>query len=86
VSESGVPNYEATIWLGVLAPKGTSSAVVSRLNEAITKITSQPDVQQNWAKQGATAMVMSPAAFDKYLHEDIDKWAKLIKSANIKPE
>ena len=86
VHESGVPNYEATIWLGVLAPKGTPAAVVTRLNEAITRITSQPDVQQAWAKQGAIAMVMNPAAFDKYVHEDVDKWARLIKSANIKSD
>jgi tripartite-type tricarboxylate transporter receptor subunit TctC len=86
VSEAGVPNYEATIWLGLLAPKGTPKPIIDKLNEAISKITSQPDVQQNWAKQGATAMVMSPTAFDKYVHEDIEKWAKLIKSANIKPE
>ena len=86
VSESGVPNYEATIWLGVMAPKGTPPAVVNRLNEAISKITSQPDVQQNWSRQGATAMVMGPQEFDKYVHEDIAKWAKVIQSANIKPE
>jgi tripartite-type tricarboxylate transporter receptor subunit TctC len=86
VHESGVPNYEATIWLGVLAPKGTPAAVVTRLNEAITKITSQPDVQQGWAKQGAIAMVMNPTAFDKYMHDDIEKWARLIKSANIKSD
>ena len=86
VHESGVPNYEATIWLGVLAPKGTPAAVVTRLNEAITRITSQADVQQAWAKQGAIAMVMNPAAFDKYVHEDVDKWARLIKSANIKSD
>jgi tripartite-type tricarboxylate transporter receptor subunit TctC len=86
VHESGIPNYEATIWLGVLAPKGTPPAVVSRLNEAITKITSQPEVQQGWARQGATAMVMNPTAFEKYLQDDIAKWEKLIKSANIKPE
>jgi tripartite-type tricarboxylate transporter receptor subunit TctC len=86
VHESGVPNYEATIWLGVLAPKGTPAPVVARLNEAITKITSQADVQQGWAKQGAIAMVMNPAAFDKYVQEDVEKWARLIKSANIKSD
>jgi tripartite-type tricarboxylate transporter receptor subunit TctC len=86
VHESGIPNYEATIWLGVLAPKGTPPAVVNRLNEAITRITSQADVQQGWARQGATALVMSPQAFDKYLQEDIQKWAKLIRSANIKAD
>lgn len=86
VHESGLPNYEATIWLGVLAPKGTPPAVVTRLNEAISKITSQPDVQQGWTRQGATAMVMNPQAFDKYLQDDIQKWSRLIKSANIKAD
>jgi len=86
IDESGVPGYEATIWLGLLAPKGTPAAVVTRLNEAVSRIASQPDVQQAWAQQGATAMVMDPAAFDKYLQDDIAKWAKLIRSANIKAD
>lgn len=86
VHESGVPNYEATIWLGLLAPKGTPPAVVNRLNEAVSRIVGQADVQQAWTKQGATAMVMNPQAFDKYLQDDIEKWAKVIKAANIKAE
>jgi tripartite-type tricarboxylate transporter receptor subunit TctC len=86
VHESGIPNYEATIWLGLLAPKGTPTAVVNRLNEAVTKIVSQPDVQQGWAKQGATAMIMNPQVFDKYLQDDIQKWAKLIQAAHIKAD
>jgi tripartite-type tricarboxylate transporter receptor subunit TctC len=86
VHESGVPNYEATIWLGLMAPKGTPPAVVSRLNEAVTRITSQPEVQQAWARQGATALVMNAAAFDKYLQDDIQKWNKVIRSANIKAD
>jgi tripartite-type tricarboxylate transporter receptor subunit TctC len=86
VSEAGVPKYEATIWLGLLAPKGTPPSVVNRLNEAVTKITSQPQVQQDWSRQGATAMVMSPAAFEKYMQDDIAKWARVIRTANIKPE
>lgn len=83
VDESGVPGYEATIWLGLLAPKGTPPAIVNRLNEAISKIVSQPDVQQAWAKQGATAMVMNPQEFDKYVRGDVQKWAKVIKTAHI---
>jgi tripartite-type tricarboxylate transporter receptor subunit TctC len=86
VHESGLPDYEATIWLGVLAPKGTPAAVVNRLNDAITRITSQPDVQQGWTRQGATAMVMNPQAFDKYVHDDIQKWARLIQAAGITAE
>jgi tripartite-type tricarboxylate transporter receptor subunit TctC len=86
VHESGVPNYEATIWLGLMAPKGTPRAVVERLNEAVSKIAGQADVRQQWARQGATPLMMTPAVFDKYIQDDIAKWAKVIKSANIKAE
>jgi tripartite-type tricarboxylate transporter receptor subunit TctC len=86
VSEAGVPGYEATIWLGIMAPKGTPKAIVDKLNEAMSKIASQPDVKQQWAKQGATPMLMNPEVFDKYLREDVAKWARVIKSAGIKPD
>jgi tripartite-type tricarboxylate transporter receptor subunit TctC len=86
VHESGVPNYEATIWLGLMAPKGTPRAIIDRLNEAVSKIASQPEVRQQWGRQGATPMVMTPAAFDKYIQDDIAKWARVIQSANIKAE
>jgi tripartite-type tricarboxylate transporter receptor subunit TctC len=86
LSESGVPGYEATIWLGLMAPKGTPKAVVDKLNEAVSKISSQADVRQIWAKQGAVPMVMTPEAFEKYAREDVAKWAKVIKSAGIKAD
>ena len=54
--------------------------------EAVSKIASQPDVRQAWGKQGATPMVMTPAAFEKYINDDIAKWSRVIKSANIKAE
>ena len=84
VAEAGVPGYEATIWLGVMAPKGTPKAIVDKLNEAISQIVAQGDVKQAWSKQGAVPLLMNPAQFDKYLNEDIAKWAQVIKSANIK--
>ena len=84
VSEAGVPGYEATIWLGVMAPKSTPKAIVDKLNEAISQIVGQAEIKQTWGKQGAVPMVMNPAQFDKYLNEDIAKWAHVIKSANIK--
>ncbi|GAB2597897.1 tripartite tricarboxylate transporter substrate binding protein [Ramlibacter solisilvae] len=86
VHESGVPNYEATIWLGLLAPKGTPRPVVDKLNETVSRIASQPEVQQQWSRQGATAMVMNPAQFDKYIQDDIAKWARVIRAANIKAD
>ena len=84
VNEAGVPGYEATIWLGVMAPKGTPKAVVDTLNAAISKIASQADVKQTWSKQGAVPLVMNPTQFEKYLNDDIAKWTNVIKSAGIK--
>ena len=81
--EAGVPGYEATIWLGLMAPRGTPKAVVDKLNDAVSKIAGQPEIKQLWGKQGATPMVMSPEAFDKYMREDIAKWAGVIKTAHI---
>ena len=84
LNEAGVPGYEATIWLGLMAPKGTPKAIVDKLNETVSKIASQADVKQQWAKQGAVPIVLNPTQFDKYLQDDIAKWAGVIKSANIK--
>ena len=84
VSESGVPGYEATIWVGLMAPKGTPKAVIDKLNEALNAALRQPELKQQWSRQGATPMVMSPSAFDKFLQDDIAKWSTVIKSAGIK--
>jgi len=84
VSEAGVPGYEATIWLGVMAPAGTPRPVVDRLNAEISRITGSAEVKDAWAKQGATALSMTPEQFGQYLREDIAKWAKVIAQAGIK--
>src|SRR5438067_783601 len=76
IAEAGVPGYEATIWLGVMAPKGTPPAIVNRLNAEITKIVSRPEVKADWEKQGAVAMMTTPAEFGKYLGDDIVKWER----------
>jgi tripartite-type tricarboxylate transporter receptor subunit TctC len=84
VAEAGVPGYEATIWLGVVAPAGTPAAIVERLNGEIRKITSSTEVKEAWGKQGATPLVMTTAEFTQYLQTDIAKWAKVIAQAGIK--
>jgi tripartite-type tricarboxylate transporter receptor subunit TctC len=86
VNESGVPKYEATIWLGIMAPKGTPTEIVTTLNSAIRKIVSQQDVKDTWAKQGALPLIMTPTEFNKYLEQDISKWANIVKTAGIKPD
>ena len=84
LAEAGVPGYEAPIWLGVFAPKGTPAAIVNRLNAEITKFTSSPDVRRNWAQQGSAPLTMNVEDFTRYLNEDIAKWAGVVKAANIK--
>ena len=84
VAEAGVPGYEATIWLGVVAPAGTPRPIVERLNAEIRKITASAEVKEAWGKQGATPLGMSSAEFEQYLREDIAKWAKVIAQAGIK--
>ena len=84
IAEGGVAGYEATIWLGVMAPAGTPKEVVEKLNGEISKIVNRADVKEAWAKQGAVPMVMSPAEFDKYLRADIEKWANVVKVSGAK--
>jgi tripartite-type tricarboxylate transporter receptor subunit TctC len=84
VAEAGVPGYEATIWLGVMAPAGTPKPIVDKLNAEINKVLNRADVKEAWTKQGAFAMAMSPAEFDKYLRADIEKWAKVVQMSGAK--
>jgi len=84
LAEAGVPGYEATIWIGIMAPKGTPQAIVDKLNTAITKATDHAEVRKMWAEQGAVPMTMTPAEFGAYLDKDIAKWANVVKTANIK--
>ena len=81
-----VPKYEATIWLGLMAPKGTPADVVNKLNAEIRKIVNNPEVKATWAKQGAVPMSMTVAEFDQYLNADITKWANIVKVSGAKPD
>ncbi|HET7201244.1 MAG TPA: tripartite tricarboxylate transporter substrate binding protein [Burkholderiales bacterium] len=79
LSEAGVPGYDAVIWLGVMAPAGTPKPIVDLLNSDIEKIVNSPDVKAAWAKQGAVPMRMTPEEFGKFMEQDIQKWAKVVK-------
>ena len=84
IDEAGVPGYDATIWLGIMAPASTPKDIVDKLNSEINKVIARPDVKENWAKQGAVPMSMTPAEFDKYLRADIEKWAHVVKVSGVK--
>jgi len=84
IAEAGVPGYEATIWLGIMAPTGTPKEIVEKLNAEINKAINRADVKEAWAQQGAVPMVKTPAEFDAYLRADIEKWAKVVAASGIK--
>lgn len=86
VAEAGVPKYEMSIWLGIMAPKGTPAPIVARLNEEIRKILSRPEVRDAWAKQGAFPMIMSTQEFTNFLDADIAQWATVVKVSGAKPD
>lgn len=81
-----VPKYEATIWLGFMAPKGTPADIVNKLNAEVRKIVNNPEVKSTWAKQGAVPMSMSVFEFEQYLNADIAKWANIVKVSGAKAD
>jgi tripartite-type tricarboxylate transporter receptor subunit TctC len=86
IDEAGVKGYEATIWLGVMAPTGTPKPVAERLNAEITKIVNRQDVRKSWSDQGAVPMTMSPAEYEKFLNDDIAKWARIVKLSGARAD
>ena len=86
IAEAGVPGYETGIWLGLMAPAGTPRSVLERLNAEIAKVLNAADVKETWSKQGAAPMSMTLEQFDRFLREDITKWAGVVKTTGMKVE
>ena len=86
VTEAGVSGYEATIWLGLMAPVNTPRAILERLNTEITNVTSRADVKKTWNEQGAVPLRMNLAEFETYLNADISKWAKVVKFSGARAD
>jgi tripartite-type tricarboxylate transporter receptor subunit TctC len=85
-AEAGVPGYEATIWLGLMAPAGTPKPVIDKLNAALNELVKRPDIVKLWKDQGAIPMSMTPEEFDKFLRGDIVKWAEVVKTFADRPQ
>ncbi|HTP61115.1 MAG TPA: tripartite tricarboxylate transporter substrate binding protein [Burkholderiales bacterium] len=86
IAEAGVPGYETGIWLGLMAPMGTPRPVLERLNAEIGRVLNSPEVKEIWSKQGAVPMNMTIEQFDKFLRDDIAKWAGVVKATGMKIE
>jgi tripartite-type tricarboxylate transporter receptor subunit TctC len=83
VQESGVKDFEASGWLGIMAPAGTPAAVIAKLNAEINRALLKPGVAQRFAEQGNETRPGDPAAFHKFLGENKAAWEKIIKTGNI---
>ncbi|CAG9166255.1 tripartite tricarboxylate transporter substrate binding protein [Cupriavidus respiraculi] len=83
VAEAGVPGYEVTNWYGLVAPAGTPSDIVARLNQALVKVMAEPDIRQRLAASGMDATADTPQQFAKLLATERAKWGDLIRKAGI---
>jgi tripartite-type tricarboxylate transporter receptor subunit TctC len=81
-----VPGYEASAWWGIGAPRNTPAEIVEKLNREINAGLADPKIKARLADLGGTVLPGSPSDFGKLVAADTDKWAKVIKSAGIKPE
>ena len=81
-----VPGYEVSIWYGIAAPRGTPPEVIEKLNQAVNAVLAYPKLQARLAELGGEPMPMTPAEFGKLVAEETEKWAKVIRAANIKVE
>ena len=85
VSDS-VPGYEASAWFGVGAPKATPAEIVDKLNREVNAALDDPRVRTRFADLGSVPLQGSPAEFGKLIADETEKWGKVIRAANIKPE
>jgi len=80
-----VPGYEVSAWYGVGAPKGTPNELIDKLNNEINASLADPKLKARIADFGGTVFALSPAGFSKFIADETEKWAKVIRAANIKP-
>lgn len=80
-----LPKFEASVWIGVAAPKGTPSGIIDRLNREINAALADPKIEAHFAELSGMVLGGTPAEFGKYIAEEAQKWGNVIRTANIKP-
>ena len=86
VAESGVPGYEATAWSMLMAPAPTPRALITRIHASTARAIDNADVRKRYAAEGGEAVGSAPEAASKFLVTEIQRWAKVIKEAGLRPE
>jgi tripartite-type tricarboxylate transporter receptor subunit TctC len=85
-AEAGFPQVDAYAWFGLLAPAGTPPAIIERVNSEVNAVLKSAEVAERFAALGAVPMGGSPADFDRFIRADLDKWARVVRERNIKPD
>ncbi|MGH8680246.1 MAG: Bug family tripartite tricarboxylate transporter substrate binding protein [Burkholderiales bacterium] len=80
IAEAGVPGYEATLWLGLLAPAGTPPEIVQRLHAEAVKALKDPELQPSFRAAGVEASVLGPKEFGEFLRAEHEKWGKVVRA------
>ncbi len=83
IAEAGLSGYDVDVWYGMLAPRGTSAQLISRIAGDVTKIVKSPEVRERLATLGVETVESSPGKFRAFLNADMEKWAKVVKAARI---
>jgi tripartite-type tricarboxylate transporter receptor subunit TctC len=86
IEEAGVPGYQAANWWGIAAPAGTPQPIIAKLNAEINAVLDSPEMKKQFDADGAVIVRMSPAEFTRFFEAELEKWGKVVKEANIKPE
>jgi tripartite-type tricarboxylate transporter receptor subunit TctC len=81
-----VPGFEISAWYGIGAPRNTSEAIIDKLNKEINAALAAPTVRARLADLGGSPLALSPTQFRKFVSDDTEKWARIIRAANVKPE
>jgi tripartite-type tricarboxylate transporter receptor subunit TctC len=86
IAEAGVPGYQAANWWGIAAPAGTPQPIIAKLHREISAVLESDEVKKRFDADGAVVVRMSTAEFAKFFENELDKWGKVVKAANIKAE
>ena len=86
IDESGVPGYDVSNWIGIVAPAGTPVDIVAKLHKEIETVLAFPELQKQFAARGAEVMSMSATEFGTFMEKEMVKWERVVKQGRIKPE
>jgi tripartite-type tricarboxylate transporter receptor subunit TctC len=86
VDEAGVPGYQCSNWIGLVAPAGTPEPIIARLHRELTAAQDSPELQKQFAHEGADEVRMSSAEFGAFIASELAKWGRVVKDAGIKPQ